>query len=165
MCLYGVCSLILTRTTYHSNVGVRLRKQATWDPSTLWYGSHGVPNPKSQVPLMSTSSNMETCEVPTLEPHEVFKSFWLIYATKKTHDLCGELGLAFCLTQPSTQVFSFTSRKCWHVRHPCHTWDWGPHLKWQIPNFHALIGWECMDWPQVNWDLELGTMWTKLKHA
>ena len=25
------------------------------------------------------------------------------------------------------------------------------------PNFHTVNGWEYMDWPQVTWDLGLGT--------
>ena len=40
-------------------------------------------------------------------------------------------------------------------RHPCHTWDLGFGTLCEVvsPNFHALHGWECMNWPQVICDL------------
>ena len=36
MFVYDVCSLILARTTYQSNTGVRLRKRVSQDHSTFW---------------------------------------------------------------------------------------------------------------------------------
>ena len=78
---------------------------------------------------------------------------------KSSWDLCWALGLAFCLTQLSTQVPSLPSKKvspCWH---PCHTWDLGLGTLCEVvsPNFHALNDWDYMDWPKVTWDLGLGT--------
>jgi hypothetical protein len=48
---------------------------------------------------------------------------WSFYTKTFMGLVCWELGLAFCLTQFSTQVPSLTSKKCCHVRHPCHSWD------------------------------------------
>ena len=39
-------------------------------------------------------------------------------------------------------------------RHPCHTWDLELGTPYEVvsPNFHALNGWDCTDWPQVTRD-------------
>jgi hypothetical protein len=75
---------------------------------------------------------------------------WLFYAKNKIWDLCWGLGLAFCLTQISTQVPSLTSQKCCHV------------------SIHVILGNHDLG-PCVNWGLGLGPMWTSpftyLSHA
>jgi len=91
----------------------------------------------------------------------IHESMILIILCKKLpQDLCYELNLAFCSTQPSTKVLSFTSKNCCLCRHSCHTWDAGLGTLCEVLslNFHALNGWDCTDSsPQVNWDLGLGT--------
>ena len=70
-----------------------------------------------------------------------------------------ELGLAFCSTQLATQVPSPHLQKVLPCRHPCHTWNLGLGTPWELvsPNFRALNGWDCTDWPQVTWPLGLGS--------
>ena len=43
-------------------------------------------------------------------------------------------------------------------RHPCHPWNLGLETPCEVvsTNFHALNNWDCMDQPQVTWDLDLG---------
>ena len=43
-------------------------------------------------------------------------------------------------------------------RHPCHAWDLGLGTPYEVvsPNFQALNGWDCMNWPQLTWDSGLG---------
>ena len=82
-----------------------------------------------------------------------------ILCKKLPQDLCCELDLAFCSTQPSTKVLSLTSKNCCLCRHSCHTWDVGLGTLCEVAslNFHALNSWDCIDLAQVNWDLGLGT--------
>ena len=67
---------------------------------------------------------------------------WLFYLTN-----C----LAFGSIQLSTQVPSFTSKKVFPYRYPCHTWELGLGIMCEVlsPNFHALNGWDCTDYPQT----------------
>ena len=38
--------------------------------------------------------------------------------------------------------------------HPCHIWNLGLGTPFEVvsSNFHALHGWDCMDWPHVTWN-------------
>jgi hypothetical protein len=75
------------------------------------------------------------------------------------------LGLAFGSTQLSTQVLSFTSKKCCHVRYPCHTWDLRPSMKWYVPT--SMLSMAEMAWIDLKWTgtYDLRPMWTGPKVA
>ena len=78
---------------------------------------------------------------------------------KYSHDLCWELGLTFCSTQLSTQVPHHTSKNVamWASMSYLGLWTWDPMWsgKSQLPCSQQLK--DCIDWPQVTWDLGLGT--------
>ena len=50
-------------------------------------------------------------------------------------------------------------QKVLSCRRPWHSWDLGLRTQCEVisSNFHALIGWDYMDWSQVTYDLALGT--------
>jgi hypothetical protein len=107
-------------------------------------------------------------QVPIFEPQDTVK-IWLViikvglyFMQKYAQDLLGELGLAFCSTQASTQAPSLKPhlQKVLSCKHPCHTWDLrlGTPCEVISPNFHAIKGGDCTDRPQVTW--ELGPVWT-----
>ena len=112
-------------------------------------GSHGVPSPKSQ----------HGGEVPTFEPQETIW-IWFVYVQvvsslyyAEPHGTCWE----------SRSTLNTSSKphlqKVLPCRYSCHTWDLGLGAPCEVisPNFHALNGWDCTDWPQVTWHLGLGT--------
>jgi hypothetical protein len=78
---------------------------------------------------------------------------------KKLRALCWVCGSSLLLDPTPNTSPKPHLQKVLPCRHPCHTWDLGLRTLCDAvsPNFHALNGWDCMDWPQVTWDLGLGT--------
>ena len=72
---------------------------------------------------------------------------------KKSQDVF-QVGSSFLLNK----VPSLTFKKCLSCRHPCQNWDLrlGTMCEVASPNFHALNGSDCTDWPHVNWDSWVG---------
>ena len=112
------------------------------------------------------SNSQHGGKVSTFELQEINKIWliiievrsWLFYAIK-LGDLCKELVYVFCSIQLSTHISNLISNKCCHVGiHVIFGTSYlRSHVKWKIP-VHALNGWDCADWPQVTWDLGLGTL-------
>ena len=77
---------------------------------------------------------------------------------KYSCDLWWELGLIFLLDPTLNAGPKLQLHKGLPCRHPCHTWDCGLGTLCEVvsPNFHALNGWDCMDWTQVAKDLGVG---------
>jgi hypothetical protein len=137
-------------------------------PSNQWFcmglvcmGSH------SQVPSPShVSKSQHGDKVPTSGPQDIIEiclivikmDLWILMR-KYLRDLCWELGLAFCLTHLDTSP-KIDLQRMYSCRHPCHTWDLGLGTPCEVvnPNFHALNHWDCMDKPQVIWDLGFRTL-------
>ena len=70
---------------------------------------------------------------------------------KKLRDLCRELGLVFCSTQvpswvePSLQKLLSCGIYVSYL-------GLGTMCEVVSPSIHAINGWDCTIWPQVNWD-------------
>jgi hypothetical protein len=78
---------------------------------------------------------------------------------KNLHDLCWQLGLAFCSTQLLTQIPSLTSKNCCDV--DIHVIV-GILCEVVSPNFHALNGSDWTGWPSNDLALR-ATSHTKLR--
>ena len=128
---------------------------------TLWAGSHG-----SQVPSpIHVSKSQHEGKVSTFEPQETIEIWflfikvgsWLVYA--KSLEICVE-SWVLLLAQPNSQhKFQASPQKNIAMQASTsnlgvRTWD---PCEVVSPNFHALNDWDCRDWPQVTWDLGLGT--------
>ena len=118
-------------------------------------------SPKSHVPFMSRSPNKEarsqllSLKKPLQYGLYLVQSNLDYFMQNYSKDLCWEFILHFA--QSNSQHKSQTSprKKMLSCKHPCHTWDLGLGTSCEVVslNFHALISWDCMDWPQVTWDL------------
>ena len=117
--------------------------------------------PKPQVPLVLAIPNMEAksqllnlklslkCGEISLEV-----GYWLIYA-KIFARLGLRVGFSFVLDPTRNTSPKPHLQKAPRCRQPCHSWDFGLGTMCEVvsPNFHALNGRDCMDWPNVTWDL------------
>ena len=113
------------------------------------------------------SKSQHRSKVPTCEPQLTTKIWlniiqvksWLYYA-----QIFAQLGLSvgcsFWLNPTRNTSPKPHLQKVLPCRHPCHCWDLGLGTLCEMvsPNFHALNGWDCMDWSLVIWDLVLGTL-------
>ena len=103
-------------------------------------------------------------KVPTFEPQETIK-IWLTIIKVRTWLFYAQKPWVSWLRVSSSLLLSPTLdkspkphlQKTLTCTHPCHT-DLKTPCKVISPNFHALDRWDCTDWPQVNWDLGLGTL-------
>jgi hypothetical protein len=113
--------------------------------SILKANSHGVPNPTH------VSKSKHGGNLPTFEPQETINvGCWLVYA-KSLAGLVLKVGSRLLLnpivkTSPKTRLQKVM---------PCSTHvifgTWNP-CGVVSPTFHALNGWDCIDWAQVTWD-------------
>jgi hypothetical protein len=123
-------------------------------------GSHGVPSPTH------VSKSQHGGRVPTCKPQGTTKIWlniikvgsWSFYA-KIFVGLGLRVGSSFLLDPTCNASPKPRLQKVLPCRHPCHSWGLrlGTLCEVVSPNFHALNSWDCTDWPQVTWDLELGT--------
>ena len=95
----------------------------TWMKRWIRVGSHGVPNPKSQVPYMLTSPNIQA-RFHLLSLMKPFKNYmidihWFVYLDFFIQMFFWRLvlwvGFGFFFTQRLKQEPSLNSRKCYHV--------------------------------------------------
>jgi hypothetical protein len=89
----------------------------------------------------------------------IYINWSLIMQNKNLHDLCWQLGLAFCSTQLLTQIPSLTSKNCCDV--DIHVIV-GILCEVVSPNFHALNGSDWTGWPSNDLALR-ATSHTKLR--
>ena len=137
----------LYHTTHQSKVRVWLRN--------VRIGSHGIPCPKSQVPLMVASPKWKaSAYFQTSRNHELLINYYqsqiliVLFVGIMLRDVSHFLLNPTLNTTPNPHL----SKKGLSCRHPCHTWD---HV-WSGKS-HALNGWDCTYWPRVTWGLGLGT--------
>ena len=99
--------------------------------------------PKSQVPLMLASHNMDAkSQLASLKkPLKYGRLSLKSYMQKYLRDLGSELGLAFCSTQLATSLKPHL-QKMLPCTHSCHTWNLGLRTLCEMlsPSFHALNG-------------------------
>ena len=121
----------------------------------LRVGSCGVPSPSH------VSKSQHGGKAPTFQPQETNKiwfifikvGIWLFYAKKLK--LILSTGSWFFLDPTLITCPKSYLQKVLPCRHSCHIWDLrlGSPCEMINPNFHALNGWDCMNWSQVIWDL------------
>ena len=117
----------------------------------------------SQVPMPThVNKSQHGGKVPTFELMNPVKydSYWhLYYFTQKILGLVLQVGSSFLLNPTINTSPMPHLQKVLPCRHPCHTWALGLGTPCEVasPNFHALCGWDCANWSQMNLDLGLGT--------
>jgi len=74
--------------------------------------------------------------------------------------LCWELGIIFLLDPTLDASPKLHFQRMLSCRYSCHTWDLWLESPCEVvsPNFHALNSSDCIDWPQVTWNLGLGAL-------
>jgi hypothetical protein len=117
----------------------------------------------SQVSMTShVNESQHGGKVPTFELMNPLKyePYWdLYYFTQKILGFVLQVGSSSLLNPTLNTSPMLALQKVLPCRHPCHTWALGFGAPCEVvsPNFHALCGWDCANWSQVNWDLGLGT--------
>jgi hypothetical protein len=120
----------------------------------------------SQAPLMVANPNMEA-KSRLFEPQDTLRIWMIIIKVGSWtcfEQICMGLVLrvrcSFVLDPIMSAGLKPHPWKVLPCKHPCHIGDLrlGTSCAVKSPNFCALNGWDCTDWPRVTWDL--GRVWS-----